>query len=86
MKLQWLQDSTGSYSYARVLGSVCILVNIVCLFRNYEVISNVYQVLVGCSGFITGLILWAIEAIRDMKNITVKLGDKEYSIKTKKQS
>lgn len=81
INLQWLKDSNEQYSYARVVGSICILVNIVCLFRNYEVISNIYQVFVGCSGFITGVLLWLIEIFRKLPSISVKVGDKEYSIK-----
>lgn len=78
---EWLKDSNGEYSYARVVGCLCIVINIVCIFRNYEVISNLYQVLVGCSGFITGIALWLIEIFRDTKNFLVKFGDKVYSIK-----
>lgn len=81
---EWLKDSNGEYSYARVVGCLCIIINIVCIFRNYEVISNLYQVLVGCSGFITGILLWLIEIFRDTKNFLVKFGDKVYSIKKDK--
>lgn len=80
MKIQWLCDSTGAYSYARVVGSVCIFFNILCLFRNYEVINNVYQVAVGCSGFLCGISLWLIELFREIKNISVKIGDKELGV------
>lgn len=80
MTLQWLKDSNNEYSYARVVGCICILTNIVCLFRSYEEINNVYQVIVGCSGFITGCLLWLCEIFRKLPNLTVKFGDKEYGI------
>ena len=82
MKLQWLQDSNSEYSYARVIGAVCIITNLIWrLYMGVGDISNVWQAIVACSGFITGVLLWLIEIFRKLPNMSVKIGDKEYSIK-----
>jgi hypothetical protein len=47
-------------------------------------ISNAWQAIVGCSGFITGVALWLIEIFRKLPNMSVKVGNKEYSIKKEK--
>ena len=82
MNLQWLQDSNSEYSYARVIGAVCIITNLIWrLYMGVGDISNVWQAIVACSGFITGVLLWLIEIFRKLPNMSVKIGDKEYSIK-----
>lgn len=82
MKIQWLQDSTGEYSYARVIGSVCIICNLAGrLYLGISDINNVWQAIVACSGFLTGICLWLIEIFRKLPNMSVKVGNKEYSIK-----
>lgn len=82
MKIQWLQDSNSEYSYARVIGAVCIIVNLIWrLYMGVGDINNGWQAVVGCSGFITGIALWLIEIWRKLPSISVKVGDKEYSIK-----
>lgn len=81
-KIEWLCDSSGAYSYARVIGSICILTNLIlCCFIDYKVLSNMVQLLISCAPFITGIILWLIEIFRKLPSISVKVGDKEYSIK-----
>lgn len=47
-------------------------------------IHNVWQAIVGCSGFLTGCVLWLCEIIRDSKNITLKIAGKEYEYKREK--
>ena len=82
MKIQWLQDSTGEYSYARVIGSICIITNLIGrLYLGTSNINNVWQAIVACSGFATGILLWLIEIFRKLPNISIKAGNKEYSIK-----
>ena len=44
-------------------------------------INNVWQAVVACSGFGTGILLWLIEIFRKLPNISIKAGSKEYSIK-----
>lgn len=79
---QWLQDSNNEYSYARVCGFICIVVNLVWrLYMGISDINNMWQALVGCSGFVTAILLWLIEIFRKMPNLSVKVGDKEYSVK-----
>lgn len=86
MKIQWLQDSTGEYSYARITGFICIITNLIWrLYMGIDDINNIWQAIVGCSGFITGILLWLVELFRELKNISVKVGDKEYSIKKGKK-
>lgn len=78
----WLKDSNNEYSYARVCGFICIVSNLIWRFYlGISGIENVYQVIVGCCGLITGVLLWLIELFKELKNISVKLGDKEYSVK-----
>jgi len=82
MKIQWLQDSSGEYSYARVLGTLCIICNIAgILYLGISDIHNIWQTIVACSGFVTAICLWLIEIFRKLPNMSVKVGDKEYSIK-----
>ena len=85
MKIQWLQDSAGEYSYARVIGALCIIVNLIWrCYMGVEEISNGWQAIVGCSGFLTGICLFLIEIFRKLPNMSIKVGDKEYSIKKEK--
>ena len=82
MKLQWLRDSNNEYSYARVIGAVCIITNLIWrLYMGVGDINNLWQSIVACSGFITGVLLWLIEIFRKLPNMSVKIGNKEYSIK-----
>lgn len=82
MKIQWLCDSTESYSFARITGFICIICNLIWrLYMGVGDIHNVWQAIVGCSGFLTGCVLWCIELFRELKNISVKIGNKEYEIK-----
>lgn len=86
MKIQWLQDSNGSYSYARVAGFICIICNLIWrLYMGVSDINNIWQAVVGCSGFLTSIFLWLIEIFRKLPNMSVKLGDKEYSLKKEKE-
>ena len=77
----WLKDSNSEYSYARVVGCFCIIANLIWRFyMGVGDISNVWQAVVGCSGFLAGISLWLIELFRELKNISVKIGEKEYSV------
>lgn len=85
MKIQWLQDSNNEYSYARVTGFICIVCNLVWrLYMGVGDITNAWQAVVGCSGFLTGIALWLIEIFRKLPNMSIKVGNKEYSIKKEK--
>lgn len=85
MKIQWLCDSNNEYSYARVIGAVCIVANLIWRFyMGVGEINNAWQAVVGCSGFITGIALWLIEIFRKLPNMSIKVGEKEYSIKKDK--
>ena len=81
----WLKDSNGEYSYARVVGCFCIVVNLIWrLYMGIGDINNVWQAIVGCSGFLAGISLWLIELFRELKNISIKIGDKEYELNKEK--
>ena len=81
MKIQWLCDSNNEYSYARVIGAVCIICNLIWrLYMGVADINNMWQAIVACSGFLTGIMLWLIEIFRKLPDISIKAGDKEYSI------
>ena len=85
MKIQWLQDSTGEYSYARVVGLLCIVCNLIGLFCiGIADINNIWQPIVACSGFLTAIFLWLIEIFRKLPNMSIKVGSKEYSVKKDK--
>lgn len=86
MKIQWLQDSNGEYSYARITGFICIITNLIWrLYIGIDNINNIWQAMVACSGFITGIMLFLIEIFRKLPNISIKAGDKEYSIHKEKK-
>lgn len=86
MKIQWLCDSNNEYSYARITGFICIICNLIWrLYMGVSDINNIWQAVVGCSGFITGILLWLVELFRELKNISLKIGEKEYSIKKDKK-
>ena len=86
MKIQWLCDSNNEYSYARVTGFICIVGNLIWrLYMGVGDINNGWQAVVGCSGFITGIALWLIEIFRKLPNMSIKLGDIEYTIKKDKK-
>lgn len=79
---KWLCDINGEPSYARVVGSICIFVNlIVLIFTDLKSVTNCNQLIFACSGFATGVLLWLIELFKEIKNISVKIGDKEYGMK-----
>lgn len=81
----WLKDSTGDYSYARVVGCFCIVINLIWrLYMGIGDINNIWQAVVGCSGLLTGVLLWLIELFRELKNISIKIGGKEYEINKEK--
>lgn len=85
MNMQWLKDSAGEYSYARVIGTICIVCNLIWrLYMGVGDINNIWQAIVACSGFATGVLLWLIEIFRKLPNLSIKANGKEYSIKKEK--
>lgn len=82
MTFQWLKDSKNNWSYARVVGCVCIFINLIWrLYMGTDEINNMWQAVVGCSGFVTGILLWLIELFREIKSVSVNIGDKTYGAK-----
>ena len=85
MNMHWLKDSAGEYSYARVIGTICIVCNLIWrLYMGVGDINNIWQAIVACSGFATGVLLWLIEIFRKLPNLSIKANGKEYSIKKEK--
>ena len=85
MKIQWLQDSSGEYSYARVIGSIAIISNLIWrMYMGVDGINSWSSAVAGTCGCWTGILLWLIEIFRKMPNMSVKIGGKEYSIKKEK--
>jgi hypothetical protein len=79
---QWLKDSNNEYSYARVVGTICIATNLLLIFLYKPMnINNLYNLIAYCSPFLTGVLLWLIEIFRKLPNMSVKIGDKEYTIR-----
>lgn len=82
MTWQWLKDSNNEFSYARVIGAICIITNLIWrLYMGVGDINNLWQAIVACSGFLAGVALWLIELFRENKQVSVRLGGKEYSAK-----
>lgn len=79
---QWLKDSNGEVSYARVIGTVCIVCNLIWrMYMGVDGINSWPSAVAATCGCWTGIALWCIEIFRKLPNMSVKVGDKEYSIK-----
>lgn len=77
---QWLKDSNNELSYARVVGTISIVSNL--LWRFYIGVGDINSwcsAVAGCVGCITGVLLWLIELFRENKQVSVRVGDKQYS-------
>ena len=82
MTLQWLQDSKNQYSYARVIGAICIIANLIWrLYMGVNDINSWPSAFVGCVGCITGIFLWLLEIFRENKQVSVQIGGKQYGAK-----
>lgn len=79
--LEWLKDSSGAFSYARVIGAISIISNLIWRFyMGVDGINTYPAAIVGCCGLICGCVLWACEIFRENKRVSVKIGDKDYGI------
>ena len=79
---QWLKDSNNEVSYARVVGTISILSNL--LWRMYMGVGGINSwpsAAAGCIGCITGVALWLVELFRENKQVSVRVGEKQYSAK-----
>lgn len=81
---EWLKDSSGSWSYARVTGVILsLLLQPIILAFIYSVdyiekITNVWQWLIICSPFLFSTLNFLIDIFRDNKSLQIKIGDKTY--------
>jgi chromate transport protein ChrA len=80
----------GEYSFARVLGFLLSVVfePLMCGFffftNKLGELNNVYQFLVLVWPVITTLLLFLIQVLKDSRKLSVKIGEKEYGISTRK--
>lgn len=82
MTWQWLKDPNEQFSYARVVGFIAIVGNLVWrMYMGTDGINTWPSAIAGTCGCWTGLALWAFEVWRNCKGISIKLGEKEYSAK-----
>ncbi len=81
MSTQWLKDANNQYSYARVVGFLAIAVNLVWrLYMGVGDINSWPAALAGGCGCLTGVVLWAVEGLRENKKVSVNVGDKGYGV------
>lgn len=82
MTWQWLKDPEEKVSYARVVGFIAIVGNLIWrMYMGCDGINSWPAAIAATCGCWTGLVLWGFEVFRKMSNLSVKVGEKEYSIK-----
>lgn len=82
MTWQWLKDPEEKVSYARVVGFIAIVGNLIWrMYMGCDGINSWPAAVAATCGCWTGLLLWACEVWRNYKGFTVKIGDKEYGAK-----
>lgn len=82
---QWLRDPEEKVSYARVVGFFAIMCNLIWrLYMGVDGINSWPAAVAATCGCWTGILLWLGEIFRKLPNMSVKVGDKEYSIKKEK--
>jgi len=80
--LQWLKDANNEWSYARVIGAISIISNLI--WRFYMGVGNINSwpaAVAGCCGIIGGIFLWAFEIVRENKKVSIGAGEKTYGVK-----
>ena len=76
--------TAGQWNYARCVSFLLFMMNSVFLilkigyFGFQETNLNGYHTAIYCAGYITGMVLFALEIWRENKKISVKIGDKTY--------
>lgn len=79
---QWLKDPNDQVSYARVVGFIAIISNLIWrMYMGVDGINSWPSAVASTCGCWTGLFLWAFEVWRNCKSVKVKIGEKEYSAK-----
>ena len=82
MTWQWLKDPEEKVSYARVVGFIAIVGNLIWrMYMGCDGINSWPAAVAATCGCWTGLVLWGFEVWRNYKGFTVKIGDKEYGAK-----
>lgn len=80
MRLQWLKDTHGEWSYARVTGFVAIIANLIWrMYMGVGDINTIPAACAGCCGCITGVLLWIFEVWRENKHVDVEINGKKVS-------
>lgn len=81
VKFAWLKDSQGEWNYARITGTIMLLVFqpllLVYMISKGIVmdVNNLFQWLILCSPSITSAILFLIEFFRDKSSMKIKFRD-----------
>lgn len=82
MTWQWLRDPEEKVSYARVVGFIAIVSNLIWrMYMGVDGINTWASAVVATCGCWTGLILWICEVWRNYKSFSIKIGEKEYGAK-----
>ena len=80
MKVQWLKDTHGEWSYARVTGFIAIIANLIWrMYMGVGDINTIPAACAGCCGCITGVLLWIFEVWRENKHVDVEINGKKVS-------
>lgn len=80
MTWQWLKDSKNEFSYARVVGTISIIANL--MWRMYMGVGDINSIpaaCAGCCGCITGIFLWIFEVWRENKHVDIEVAGKKVS-------
>lgn len=79
---QWFKDPEGQVSYARVVGFIAIVSNLIWrMYMGVDGINTWASAVAATCGCWTGLVLWVFEVIRNYKTFSIKIGEKEYGAK-----
>lgn len=80
--LQWLKDASNNWSYARVIGAIAIISNLIWRFyMGVDGINTWPSAVAGCCGIVGGVLLWLFEILRENKKVSIGVGDKTYGAK-----
>lgn len=88
---EWLKDSDHEWNFGRFVPWQLFIVNTIGLVvfaickNGFQDFTNLWSAIVGCSGYITGIIIYSIEiCFRERTKIKFHVGDKTYGIESEK--
>lgn len=85
--MQWLKNTQEQYSFGRIVPFGLFLVGCalipICLIRGE--IDNVFELILAISPMATGMVVYGLEIVREIKgSFSIKIGGKEYGLTSKK--